>query len=209
VIRMQLPGDARADTLRTALDRVFADPAYRWTSREDPLGPLRRAWMAVGDALDRLRQDNPRAYDGLVWLLVALLLAVLAHAVWVTVRTVRGGGRRPDDVTASPAPVLRDAAWYAAEAARLAAQGHYAAAMQADFLRLVLELDGRRLVAFHPSKTPSEYAREPALGEGGRRALGDLVVCLYAHAFARLPVDRDGYEAWRREARVERYVAAA
>jgi hypothetical protein len=205
---LQLAGDARADTLRIALDSVFADPAYRWASREDPLGPVRRAWMALGDALRGLRQDNPWAFEALLWVLVALLLAVLAHAAWVTVRTVRGGGRGASEVTMATGSAVRDASWYAREAARLAAGGAYVAAMQADFLRLVLELDGRRLVAFHPSKTPSEYAREPALGEAGRRALRELVARMYGHAFARFPLDREGYEAWRREAQVDRYGAA-
>lgn len=205
---VQLAGGTRADTVRSALDSVFADPAYRWASREDPLGPLRRAWMAVGEALERLRQGTPWAYDVLVWLLVALLLAVLAHAAWVTVRTIRGVGRGASEAPPIAGGLVRDAPWYAAEAARLAAAGAYVAAMQADFLRLVLELDGRRLVAFHPSKTPSEYAREPSLGVGGRRAMRELVTRLYRHAFARLPLDRDGYEAWRREAQADRYGAA-
>ncbi len=200
---MQLAVETRVDTLRAALDGAFADPAYQWTSRPDPLGPLRRAWLAIGQVVDRLRQENPLAYEALVWSLVVLLLAVLAHAAWVTVRTVRGGGRREGDVAAAPAAVVRDASWYAREAAALAGRGAFVAAMQADFLRLVLELDGRRLVAFHPSKTPIEYAREPALGEEGRRALRPLVARMYQHAFARVPLHREAYEAWQREARVE------
>lgn len=206
---VQLAGEARVDTLRATLDSVFADPAYRWASRDEPLGPLRRAWLAAGQALDRLRQENPWTYEALVWLLVGVLLAVLVHAAWVTMRTIRSAGREASDQAAAPLPTLRDAAWYAAEAARLADAGAYAAAMQADFLRLVLELDARGLLSFHPSKTPSEYAREPALGAQGQRQLHDLVTRLYRHAFARLPVDREGYEGWRHEARAERYGAAA
>lgn len=206
---VQLATDARVDSVRVVLDQVLAGPEYRWSSREDPLGPLRRAWLAVGQALDRLRQDNPAAYEALTWVLMALLLAVLAHAAWVAVRTIRGGARRASANAEARPVAVRDAAWYAREAVRLAAGGDYVAAMQADFLRLVLELDGRRLVAYHPSKTPSEYAWEMTLPEAGRRSLRELVRRMYRHAFARHPLDREGYEAWRRDAQVERYVATA
>ena len=40
--------------------------------------------------------------------------------------------------------------------------------MQADFLALVLELDQRHLVRFHPSKTPREYSTEARLAEPSR-----------------------------------------
>ena len=33
------------------------------------------------DTLERLRTDNPLAYRALVWLLVAVLLAIVAHAM--------------------------------------------------------------------------------------------------------------------------------
>ena len=66
---------ARADSLRATLDSVFAAPAYRWETREDPFGPLRRLWMAVGEWLSQLQRDNPQAYRALTWALVAVVLA--------------------------------------------------------------------------------------------------------------------------------------
>lgn len=195
----------RADSVRTALDRVFAERAYRWETREDPFGPLRRLWLVVTEALSRLRDENPQAYRVVLWLLVALLVAILAHAAWVAVRTVRGGSRRGERELAGPVAAVRDAAWYGNEALRLATAGEYVAAMQADFLRLVLELDARRVMAFHPSKTPSEYVREAALSEDGRRALRGLVREMYAYAFARRPCDRVEYDRWRARAVADRY----
>ncbi len=199
---------ARADSLRATLDSVFANPAYRWETREDPIGALRRLWGATGDALDRLRAQNPDAVRLLMWLLVAILVLIVAHAAWVAWRTIRGGSRGAPTAVDSPIVATRDAAWYAQEAARLAAAGHFAAAMQADFLRLVLELDARRVIHFHPSRTPSEYARDPALSDGGRTALRALVREMYAHAFARVPLDRAMYDAWRALAVAERYAPA-
>lgn len=199
---------ARADSLRATLDTVFSNPAYRWETREDRFGALRRLWGATGEALDRLRAQNPDAVRLLTWLLVAILVLVLTHAAWVAWRTIRGGSRRAPAVAESAVIVTRDAAWYAQEAARLAAAGQFAAAMQADFLRLVLELDARRVLQFHPSRTPSEYARDPALSDGGRAALRALVRAMYAHAFARVPLDRAMYDAWRALAVVDRYAPA-
>ena len=199
---------ARDDSLRAILDSVFATPAYRWETREDPFGMLRRLWGATGDAMDRLRAQNPDAVRLLTWLLVAILVLIVTHAAWVAWRTIRGGSRGELATVASPAIVPRDAAWYANEAARLSGAGQFAAAMQADFLRLVLELDARRVLHFHPSRTPSEYARDPALTEDGRTALRILVREMYAHAFARVPLDRAQYEAWRACAVAERYAPA-
>lgn len=205
---LQATASVRADSLRATLDSVFASPAYRWETREDPFGALRRLWLATGEYLARLREQNPAAFRTLTWLLVAVLVAILAHAAWVAVRTVRGGSRRLQGETGEPVSAPRDAAWYAGEAARLAQAGDFVAAMQADFLRLILELDARRVVAFHPSKTPSEYARDATLGADGRRALGVLVREMYAHAFARVPCDRAAYDAWRARAMAERYAPA-
>ncbi|ODT04173.1 MAG: hypothetical protein ABS52_05845 [Gemmatimonadetes bacterium SCN 70-22] len=199
---------ARTDSLHAILDSVFASPAYRWEGREDPFGTLRRLWFATGEYLQRLREQNPDAYRLLMWALVAVLLAILAHAAWVALRTIRRGSGQPEERGGAAIAAPRDAGWYASEAARLAGEGDYVAAMQADFLRLVLELDARRVVAFHPSKTPSEYARDASLTDEGRRALLALVRELYGHAFARVPCDRAAYESWRARALAERYAPA-
>lgn len=204
----QAVAQARADSLRATLDSVFAAPDYRWETREDPFGPIRRLWLAVGEWVAQLQRDNPQAYRALIWLLVAVLVVILAHAAWVAVRTVRAGSRRTQRDVVGPVSVPRDASWYAAESARLAAAGDFVAAMQADFLRLVLELDARQVMRFHPSKTPSEYVRDATLSEDGRHALRTLVRTMYAYAFARVPLDRAEYDRWRADAVAERYARA-
>ena len=197
--------NVRADSLRSVLDSVFAAPAYRWETPEDPFGPVRRAWLAVGGYLDRLREQNPSAARALTWVLVAVLVMILLHAAWVAVQTVRAGSRRALRDAMGPVSVPRDAAWFASEAQRLASEGRYADAMQADFLRLVLELDARRVTHFHPSKTPNEYVRDAALSDARRVELRELVRSLYAYAFARVPCGAADFDSWRQRTEVDRY----
>ena len=198
----------RADTLRAVLDTVFAGSHYRWEGRNDPFGVIRRAWLGVQRFLLDLRDRNPDVFRVLLWLLVAVLVVIVAHAAWVAVRTVRDASRHERREGGTGLPASRDAAWYAAEAARLAAEGRYAEAVQADFLRLALELDARRVARFHPSKTPGEYVREAAIPEERRAELRELVRTLYAYAFARVPCDRAAFEAWRARALADRYAPA-
>lgn len=205
---VQGPGDVRADSLQSVIDAVFSSPAYQWESRPDPLGPLRRLWMGLFDWLGQLRSENPEVFRLVTWALVTLLVLILLHAAWVAFRTIRGGSGRSTRQAQFVAPPPRDAAWYAAEAERLAANGRYAEAMQTDFLRLVLELEGRRVLRFHPSTTPSEYVRSADLSDGGRVEFHELVRRMYSYAFARVPCDRAAFESWRALASASRYAPA-
>lgn len=204
----QAPG-VTADSLRTLIDRVLAGPAYQQYAPSDPWAPVRRAWAALLEWIERLRETNPGAYEALVWALVLVLLAIVAHAAWVAARTIRAGTAQ------APAPVgevvarPRDAAFYRAEAQRLAGAARFAEAMQADFLRLVLELDAREVTRYHPSKTPIEYVREARVPDDARERLRGLIRTLYRHAFARVPADATAWEAWRADADVNRYAPAA
>lgn len=199
---------ARADSLRSALDSVFASPAYQWESRPDPLGPIRRMWDALQGWFYRLGAENPFALRALVWLLVAILIGILLHAAWIAVQSVRAGSGHDLATTRGNATPPRGAGWYRAEADRLAGAGRYVEAVQADFLRLVLELDARRVTRFHPSRTPNEYVENAALSNERREELRDLVRSLYSYAFARAPLDRDAFDAWRVRASADRYAPA-
>jgi hypothetical protein len=200
-------GASDSARLRAVLDSVFARPDYNWQQPPDPFGPLRRAWAWLGQWLQTLRSEAPSLYWIFMGVLMLLLLAILAHAAWVMYRTMRGGAAVETEQRARGV-VVRDAAWYAGEAERLAAAGRFAEAMQADFLRLILDLDERRLVRFHPSRTPNEYAREPALSERARGELAALVRRLYAYAYARIPCGLNELDEWRTLASAERYARA-
>jgi len=184
------------DSLRAVLDSVFAGPAYRWVERPEPLGQLRRWLSGLAGWLNGLRDHNPLGYRLLMLVLLVVLVAILVHAAWVLVRTIRPAPAAPDAPPIRAA--RRDRDWYGREASRLAAQGRFVEAMQADFLGLVLALEAARLVQYHPAKTPREYAREPALTPGLRVGLGELVGALYRYGFARRPCGPQEYDAFHR-----------
>ena len=196
-----------ADSLRAVLDTVFASRDYRWQERPDPVSAFAR-WM---DALQRwlfeVREAHPLAFRWFLAGLLVLVLGIFAHSVWIFLRTVRSGARVGEGMPLGMSQ-RRDQEWYRREADRLAAQGRYAEAVQADFLALVLALDGLRLVKFHPSKTPAEYGMEARLAGAAREEFRELVGRLYGYAFARRPCGPAEFEAWRAQAAPERYAPA-
>ena len=196
-----------ADSLRAVLDTVFAAPAYDWQVRPHPLAFLARWWRALVDWLFDLKQTNPALYAVVFWVLVTIVVAILGHAAYVRVQTVRAA-QRPAAARLADAPARRDARWFRAEAERHAAAGRHALAMQADFLALALELDQRALVRYHPSTPPAEYAREARLGEAARGEFRELVRGLYRVAFGGAAVTADEVAAWRARSDVGRYAGA-
>ena len=196
------------DSLRAVLDSVFAAPEYQWRSAPRPLGFLQRLWTMLGLWLNRFHDSNPLLFQYFFWGLVLLLVLILTHAGWVFLRTVRGASAREGAVAGGPGVEARDARWYRREANRLATEGRYAEALHALFRALVLDLDARGLVRFHPSKTPNEYTYEPRLELADRERLRELVRGLYAYAFARQPCGPEEYRAWRQRA-AEGWHAAA
>jgi Domain of unknown function (DUF4129) len=198
---------ASPDSLRAVLDTVFASPEYRWVERPHPLASLLRGWLRLQEYLDRIQAQYPGLFWVVFWALLVLLVAIFVHGVWVTVQTLRAAVAPP--AVAGPAsPESRGATWYRREALRLASQGRYPQAMQADFLALVLELDQRQLLRFHPSKTPSEYTDEVQLPEPGREAFRDLVGSLYGYAFAGKPCGAEQFDGWRQRTAPEQYAGA-
>src|SRR5213076_2595780 len=105
-----------------------------------------------------LRVASPARYYLLLAAMTLVLLAILTHLTWVVWRSLR-----PRDAVGVPTPNTappQGAAWHLAEARRLGAVGRFAEALAHRFLAAVLDLDGQRVVQFHPSKTPAEYAAE-------------------------------------------------
>jgi hypothetical protein len=197
-----------ADSLRAVLDSVFSGRDYEWVERTHPLAFLGQWWSALRRWLLGLEQSQPALYWLVVWLLVALLAAILVHALWVLVQTLHAAGAPAEAGAGGPAPEVRGASWYRREAQRLAREGRYPEAMQADFLGLVLELDQRGVLRFHPSKTPNEYTNEAKLAEPARGAFRELVRNLYGYAFAREPCGAGEFAAWRGRTAAEQYAGA-
>lgn len=194
------------DSLRAVLDSVFAGPDYRWVEREPALGTLGRWFDQLRGWLAGLRETHPLGFRLLLAGLVTVLILILVHAGYVLFRTLRGGSAVPGPV--GEPPLRRDRAWYQREAARLAAEGRYVEAMQAEFLALILALDGSGVLRFHPGKTPAEYTLEPRLAPPAREELRELVRTLYGYAFARWPCGSAEFASWRARASPERYARA-
>ncbi len=197
----------RPDTLRAVLDSVFARPAYRWTEQQDAFAILRR-WVAeLQEWFRALRESNPLSYRLVLYAMLVAVILIVLHALWVLYHTVAispPGG----DAAARPETAARTVAWFQHESARLVAEGKYADAVQADFLALVLALDARKLLRFHPSKTPAEYANESELPPEARAEFRALVHGVYGYAFARWPCGPAEYARWRARAAPERYAPA-
>jgi hypothetical protein len=204
VIPNQAPA---ADSLRAVLDSVFSQPEYRWVGIPHPLAFLRRWWQLLQDWLAAARERHPDLFSAFFWILIAILAAILVHGIWVMAQTLRAANAPATSGDAAPAEI-RGASWYRREALRLARLNRYPEAMQADFLGLVLELDHRRLLRFHPSKTPGEYITEAQLAQPSRDAFRALVRTLYGYAFAREPCGPEEFAAWRTRSAGEQYAAA-
>jgi hypothetical protein len=195
------------DSLRRVLDSVFRAPAYRWAQAKDPLAILRRWWAEFKEWLRALQETNPIGYRIFLYAMLAILIAIVLHALWVLYRTV--GNPPPErhgSATVERTP--RTVAWFRNEAERLATAGRYPEAIQADFLALVLTLDEWKLLRYHPSKTPAEYARESSLAPHAAAEFRDLVHRVYGYAFARWPCGAEEYARWKSQADPERYAAA-
>ena len=193
------------DPLRAVLDSVFAAPAYEWQVRPDPFAFLRRWGSFLFDRLVGWGDAHPQAVRLIAWTLLALLALLLARAILAVVRGFRVA---PGGTGALGSVLVRDSAWYRREAERLASEGRLLEAMQADFTALMLELDRRHLLRFHPSKTPREYVREVQLAEPSRAELSELVWSLYRHLFAREPLTPPAAAAWRARTAADRYAPA-
>ena len=204
MIASQGPG---VDSLRAVLDSVFVARDYRWAERPNPFAFLARWWEALRDWLEGMRGAHPDLFQMLLWGLIFVLVAILVHGIWVMALTIRAASA-PPGALGGPVPEARGAAWYRLEAERLRRAGQYPEAMQADFLALVLELDKRRLLRFHPSKTPNEYAEEARMDAFSQEAFRGLVRTLYGYAFAREPCGEPEFLRWRLAAMTERYAGA-
>jgi Domain of unknown function (DUF4129) len=181
---------------REVLDSVFTSPLYRWAGEPEALRLLREWWHRLGEWLIGLRAANPTAFRLLVLALLLSLLLLLAHAAYVIWRTARAAGRAAESAP-RVAREVRDAAWYSSAADRAAAEGRLPDALQLAFVALTLTLHGQRIVDYHASKTPAEYAREARLADADRERLRALVRSLYAHVFGGRPLGLDEYRRWR------------
>jgi len=181
-----------ADSVRRVVREVFARPEYEWveTIRRHWLRDL---WWAFRDWLARFSAAHPTGARLLFWGALLLLIAILVHLGLTVWRIYRSTVAAPSAPVPGAPPVLLDARSHLARAEALASDGRYTEALAHRFIALVLELDRRKALTFHPSKTPAEYAREVRLGDAGQATFAGLVARLYRHVFGAEPVDEATY----------------
>ena len=185
-----------ADSVRRALEDVFARPEYVWEPRFSLGDWIREQALRLFDWIGRQQTAHPAAFKVVLGILIAVLVGLLLHMGYVVWRITRPTARTP----AGPAPVgglrLEDARAHRRRADELARAGRFVEALGHRFVALLLELEQQRALTVHPSKTPAEYVREARLDESGRASLADLVARLYRHVFGAVPCDAATYQAF-------------
>jgi hypothetical protein len=196
---LQQPGSISADSVRAVVGTVMSRAEFEWREVPAVLERLAEAWRWLMSWLGGLSQLHPVAY----WLLIAgsllVLIAIFAHVGWTLKRAFRRPerGGSPEE---APTVVPRDAGWHREEATRLREAGRLIESLAHYFMALLLELDRREVVRFHPSKTPREYIEEVELEPVGRAAFAELVARLYAHAFGGVVCTEAELDAFARRA---------
>ncbi|MEP7325105.1 MAG: DUF4129 domain-containing protein [Gemmatimonadota bacterium] len=185
------------DSLRSVLDSIFANPRYQWVVQQSTRSWLARIWERLVEWLMRFRSESPVAFNWFYIGLLVILAAILLHGLWVFYRAVQSAQQTPEGGVSVMAGEVRDERWYRRRAQQLATQERYGEAMSALFQALVLMLDRRSILHFHPSKTPAEYAREARLVPTDRHELLALVRQLYRCSFAGDRCSRDEFQAWQ------------
>src|SRR3989442_1717658 len=174
---------------------VFARPEYRWNERPDPWAWIVAVWDRLLDLLDGLQRGPPAGFKVLLALLTLVLVGLLAHMGYVVGRITRPTARTPawgEGAGGIGAPELADGRAHRLRAEELARVGRYAEALAHRFVALVLDLERRRALAFHPSKTPAEYVGEARLDAAGRASLAGLGARLYRPLFGGVPLRAGG-----------------
>jgi hypothetical protein len=143
-------------------------------------------------------QTNPTAADVLFWSLALVLVVIFVHGGWIMYRTIQGATAAEAGAGRVTSMAVRDEKWFDRLANALAAEGHFAEAMQAAFTALMLRMDARGILRYHPSKTAREYAREARLGPASLADLRAAVGELYDYAYAGRPAGPEQYQAWLR-----------
>lgn len=175
---------------------MFARPEFEWIERQRVVSWLARQWLNLIAWLNRLAEQYPVGFNIGLALIVVALVVLIVHIGYVIWRIVQPAARTGKAASAITGGVVMDAAAHLELAEELARAGRYAEALAHRFLAVVLELDRRKALRFHVSKTPAEYVGEARLNDTGRASLAGLVAQLYRHLFGAIPCDATEYEAF-------------
>ncbi len=195
------------DSLVTIIDQVFSAGEYQWNESAGLRQWMLDAFRSLLNWLDALRETHPVAYLVFVAANIAILVAILVHFGYVIHRTLRY--RADADGGPDVAPEIRDASWHLRAARGHGEAGRFVDALAHRFTALVLDLDSRDALRFHPSKTPAEYAGEVRLTSEAREQFRGLINALYTKLFGGVPCTSDEWVAFDRTAgELARHVAS-
>lgn len=181
------------DSLRRVVREVFARPEYEWVEQQRILSWLATQWRNLTEWLGRLAEQYPLGFNLVLALAAVAAVFLLVHIGYVIMRIVRPSVRTGAVASAATGGKIMDAAAHLEIAEELARAGRYAEALAHRFLAVLLELDRRKALRFHASKTPAEYIGEVRLDESGRASFTSLVAALYRHLFGAVPCDASEY----------------
>lgn len=158
-----------AERVQQELERILAQPEYRFLSAPETSSLSRwlgRKMHALMEWVSRLARRSPFLFWFIVIWLLATLVAILAHLLYVLLRlVVRGGApirreRRRPEVEAKVLPRRPGPQQLLEQARKEARAGRYLEAVRLFYLGLILFLDGLRKLRFHESKTNGDYVAE-------------------------------------------------
>ena len=147
---------------------------------------LSALWEWFGELLGGVLGGDPRTIANVVVVVAVVALVVALVRRWARV-TGSGAPGDPEGTESPPARSVED--WRALAAARAAA-GNYRGAAAALYQAFVLGLDRAGRVAYHPSKTPDEYAVECRDAEPGA---GRFLARFQQFSFGAAPATAGGY----------------
>lgn len=190
------------EAVREAVREVYLRPEFRPPERDFGdwvMDQVARFVSWLGSLLGGVRgleASAPFLFWTIVVVLVASLLAVVAHLVWTAVSAGRAPRRAKRRETPDAAPGRpRGAVDWEEEARRLAAAGRWREAAMALYAALLLRMDARDLLRFDPAKTPGDYRREVRKDPAAGRALGAFLRGFEPVAFGNRPLDAEGWRA--------------
>ena len=162
------------DEISGTLREILSGPDF--TTFEEPAGNpfLGRLMNYIGRFFEWIAQLFERDATGLLPALAVLIpvLALVAAGVLV-IRQRRGKARGPAGAGGAPAEIVPvTASEWLSLAGERAGKGDFRPAATALYQGFLLTLDRRGGLAYHPSKTPGDYAMEMARGRNAGSEAG-------------------------------------
>jgi hypothetical protein len=185
-----------AEHISRTLADILGEPEFE----SFEAGLLNRLLARLGtrfrDWIDRIFPDIPQSEAEFVTaFLMAIGIAAAGYAVWklLPAANPRAGRTDAEDIPDD----LRSAGDWLRLASRSARAREYGHAATALYQGVVLTLERRGAVAFHPSKTPGEYALEAtggmAIDEAEKADAASFISAFQKLAFGHRPPSAAGY----------------